>query len=404
MARRLPAAQRFIVEHGLNERLGPADGDLGIIVQGGLFNVLNGRLALAGLSDVDGNVALPTLGAERRASAGARGDRRLLRRQAGRAGGRGGRARLHRAGDRPDPAQGRHADQAARQGRAADGGRVYAARGRQGPAPSSAPATATPTPALERMDRQGRGAAGRGRQRRWARPCRARPPTFCTGCPERPGVLGHEAAAREIGQVHVSADIGCHAFATFAPFSQGNSILGYGMSLASAAAVSGTQTKRPISVMGDGGFWHNGLLTGVAGAVFNKDDSRAGDHEQRLLQRHRPAGHPLQQGGAGRPRQGPRHRGDAQEHGRAVDQRVRTYGVAGVRRHPARGACAPAQKGLKVIIADGECQLARQRRIRPEIAAQRQRPASAWCARASGSTRRCAPAIIPASACRAARR
>ena len=24
--------------------------------------------------------------------------------------------------------------------------------------------------------------------------------------------------------------------------------------------------------MGDGGFWHNGLLTGVTGAVFNKDD------------------------------------------------------------------------------------------------------------------------------------
>ena len=59
--RRLPAAQRFIVEHKLNERLGPADGDIGIIVQGGLFNVLNGRLALAGLSDVDGNVALPML-------------------------------------------------------------------------------------------------------------------------------------------------------------------------------------------------------------------------------------------------------------------------------------------------------------------------------------------------------
>jgi indolepyruvate ferredoxin oxidoreductase alpha subunit len=78
---------------------------------------------------------------------------------------------------------------------------------------------------------------------------------------------------KEMGPVHVSADIGCHSFATFAPFNQGNSILGYGMSLASAAAVSGTQATQPISVMGDGGFWHNGLITGVAGAVFNKDDS-----------------------------------------------------------------------------------------------------------------------------------
>src|SRR5262249_18507742 len=45
--RRLPAARRFIVENKLNQQLGPAAGTIGIIVQGGLFNVLNGRLALA---------------------------------------------------------------------------------------------------------------------------------------------------------------------------------------------------------------------------------------------------------------------------------------------------------------------------------------------------------------------
>jgi indolepyruvate ferredoxin oxidoreductase alpha subunit len=48
---RLPQAQKFIVENKLNEILGPESGDVGIIVQGGLFNVLNGRLALAGHSD-----------------------------------------------------------------------------------------------------------------------------------------------------------------------------------------------------------------------------------------------------------------------------------------------------------------------------------------------------------------
>ena len=58
---RLPAARRFIVENKLNERLGPATGDIGIIVQGGMFNVLNGRLALAGLSDTHGNMHVPTL-------------------------------------------------------------------------------------------------------------------------------------------------------------------------------------------------------------------------------------------------------------------------------------------------------------------------------------------------------
>src|SRR5919199_561955 len=59
-ARRLPAARRFILERGLNERLGP-DGDVGILVQGGLFNALNASLAVAGLSDVHGRVAVPTL-------------------------------------------------------------------------------------------------------------------------------------------------------------------------------------------------------------------------------------------------------------------------------------------------------------------------------------------------------
>src|SRR6185503_15132395 len=76
----------------------------------------------------------------------------------------------------------------------------------------------------------------------------------------------------ELGPTHISADIGCHSFATFAPFSMGNSILGYGMSLASAAAVGPNMSKRPIAIMGDGGFWHNGLITGVASNLFNKGD------------------------------------------------------------------------------------------------------------------------------------
>jgi indolepyruvate ferredoxin oxidoreductase alpha subunit len=50
-------------------------------------------------------------------------------------------------------------------------------------------------------------------------------------------------------------------------------------------------------------------------------------------------------------------------------KRVRTYGVPDVMR-TLREAMRTPGKGLKVIVADGECQLARQRRIRPEIARQ----------------------------------
>jgi indolepyruvate ferredoxin oxidoreductase alpha subunit len=31
--------------------------------------------------------------------------------------------------------------------------------------------------------------------------------------------------------------------------------------------------QRRVAIMGDGGFWHNGLLTGVQSALFNGDDA-----------------------------------------------------------------------------------------------------------------------------------
>ena len=65
----------------------------------------------------------------------------------------------------------------------------------------------------------------------------ARPPNFCTGCPERPVFAALKLVERDTGKLHISTDIGCHSFATFEPFSFGNSILGYGMSMASSAAV-----------------------------------------------------------------------------------------------------------------------------------------------------------------------
>ena len=85
-------------------------------------------------------------------------------------------------------------------------------------------------------------------------------------------VAALKLAEKDIGKVHYSADIGCHAFATFAPFNFGNSILGYGMSLASNASVASFQQKRPLAVMGDGGFWHNGLLSGVTSRLMNGGD------------------------------------------------------------------------------------------------------------------------------------
>ena len=64
-------------------------------------------------------------------------------------------------------------------------------------------------------------------------PVPSRPPGFCIGCPERPVFSAMKLIERESGAFHVSADIGCHTFSTLPPFNIGNTVLGYGLGLAS---------------------------------------------------------------------------------------------------------------------------------------------------------------------------
>ena len=68
-------------------------------------------------------------------------------------------------------------------------------------------------------------------------PVPKRPPGFCTGCPERPVFSAIKLVERDVGKIHVAADIGCHTFSTLPPFNIGNSVLGYGLGLSSAAGV-----------------------------------------------------------------------------------------------------------------------------------------------------------------------
>jgi indolepyruvate ferredoxin oxidoreductase alpha subunit len=177
---------------------------------------------------------------------------------------------------------------------------------------------------------------------------------------------------RELGPTHISADIGCHSFATFAPFSMGNSILGYGMSLASAAAVGPNLAKRPIAVMGDGGFWHNGLITGVASSLFNRGDGvlivMQNGYTSATGQQYMPSSVSNRDGQAA----GMDIEQTLKSMGVTWMRKVRTYGVAKMVT-ALKDAMRSAERGLKVIIADGECQLARQRRVRAEDAAKLKR-------------------------------
>src|SRR3546814_4315621 len=87
----------------------------------------------------------------------------------------------------------------------------------------------------------------------------ARPAGFCTGCPERPIFSALTLAQATLGEHHIAGDIGCHLFSILPPFNLGATTMGYGLGAASAAAFNVPSARRPISIMGDGGCWHNGL-------------------------------------------------------------------------------------------------------------------------------------------------
>ena len=100
-----------------------------------------------------------------------------------------------------------------------------------------------------------------------------RPPSFCTGCPERPIFTAMKLVERELGPHHVSCDIGCHLFSILPPFNIGATTMGYGLGGAGASAFNAKSDKRAIAFVGDGGFWHNGLTSSIGNAVFNKSDN-----------------------------------------------------------------------------------------------------------------------------------
>mgnify|MGYP001818071165 CR=1 FL=1 len=370
---RMEAARRFIVENRLNEVFDGRQGEVGLIVQGGLYNALIRSLTELGLADETGrsdlpikvlNVVYPLVPQE--ILAFAEGKRAVLVLEEGqpeyieneigtilrRAG-----SDVVLAGKDILPMAGEYTSEVMCQGIGTFLRKHLPRTGNQ----VGDKALAEEVNALRERARALLKA-----------PVPPRPPGFCTGCPERPFFAALKLSEKEVGPVHYSADIGCHAFATFAPFNFGNSILGYGMSLASNASVASFQQKRPIAVMGDGGFWHNGLLSGVTSRLLNGGDgilvimkngytSATGtqevisspDKELKLKSAEKSATH------------GETTIEDALK-GVGVKwlRTVHTYHVSKMR-DTLREAFATKFDGLKVIVAEGECQLERQRRIKP---------------------------------------
>ncbi len=369
---RMPAARRFIEEAGLNEVFDGRLGEVGLIVQGGLYNTTIRALQQLGLADASGrsqvpllvlNVVYPLVPEQiARFCAGRRAvmvveegqpefieqDVATLLRRADLQTRLHGKDRLMMGGE--------YTAEVIVKG-------LVAFLGEHLPALDLSAGQAF---GRELAEVRAEAAAHLGGA------VAPRPPNFCTGCPERPVFAALKLVEREVGKLHISTDIGCHSFATFEPFSFGNSILGYGMSMASSAAVKNFSARRPVAIMGDGGFWHNGLLSGVSSALLNKGDgvlvimkngytSATGTQETMST----PASE------AKRVAEG----ASATSGEMTIENTLKGMGVKWLRtvhnyrvsqvRDVLREAIESPYKELKVVIAEGECQLERQRRLKP---------------------------------------
>lgn len=203
----------------------------------------------------------------------------------------------------------------------------------------------------------------------------SRQPGLCTGCPERPLFSAIKQLQTELGPFHISSDIGCHTFAILEPFNLGNTVMGYGLSLASSSSIRTALPHKSISIMGDGGFWHNGLTTGVVSAVFNKHDgvliivnngysaATGGQDIPSFVAPNRIIATTIDTDKAER------------EQSQTIESACRGVGVKWIKtvstysietmKQVLKKALTIDKPGLKVIIAEGECMLNRQRRIKP---------------------------------------
>ena len=366
--KRWPAAVTYITENGINEFVAEDREEIGIILQGGLFNNVNRALELLGLSDAFGdtkipmyimNVTYPVI------------DEEVLRFVEGK------KSVLLVEEGQPDYIE-QNIQAILRRNDATvklHGKDMLPRSGEYTPAevtrgittfmlqhaPHLIDSANLPSVTLDKADPRSPYSP-----RITADLVHGRPPGFCTGCPERPIFAALTLAQREVGEHHISADIGCHLFSINAPFNLGATTMGYGLGSAAASGLNGKNAqKRPIAFMGDGGFWHNGLTSGVGNAVFNENDQLLVivDNDYSAAT----GGQDVLSSQSTAPRRSTKH---------PIEKAVRGIGIKWSRtmtntykvdqmRDLFKEALTSREKGPKVIVAQSECTLNRMRREKP---------------------------------------
>lgn len=389
---RWPAAIKFITEQKLNENFDGDLQDIGIILQGGIYNNVIRALQLLGLADNFGNsriplyvmnVTYPVIDTE--VAGFCEGKKAVLMLEEGQPNyiEQNIHTILRQAGidtllcgKGMLPLAGEYSTAVVR-----DGLQAFLEKHQADVLPRIEPVVAADTPAAPAADMDVTQVARPkpsapvvekpiNFQRHAADMAKVVPPRpagFCTGCPERPVFAALSLAQQKLGDHHIACDIGCHLFSILPPFNLGATTMGYGLGGASVAAFNVEAGKRPIAIMGDGGFWHNGLTSGVGNAVFNKYDGviliidnfyAAATGGQDILSSRaenlfRSTKHPIEKA----------VRGVGVKWVRTLD---RTYDVAKMQA-TLEDALTTKEKGPKIIIAQSECMLNKQRRIKPQF-------------------------------------
>ena len=356
---RWPAAERFIRENRLNEVFG-AGGQVGIVCQGGMYNGVIRALQRLGLADIYGatqvpiyclNVTYPLIADEflefcvgkQSVLVVEEGQPEFIETQLG--------SFLYRAGSAVKlygkgvlPMAGEYTGAVV-----LDAVTAFLKAAAPGLLPGVVRAPNMDRPAVPDLTKT----------------VPIRPPGFCIGCPERPIFAAMKLVERQLGKHQIAADIGCHLFGSLPPFEIGGATMGYGLGPAANGAFDGGGEKRPIAILGDGGFWHNGLNSSITNMVFNKSDGVV-----MVVDNYYSAatgGQDVMSSRADNATKATKHpiakalRGVGVNWVRQID---RTYDVARMRDTLIEALTTDAP-GPKVIVASSECMLNKQRREKP---------------------------------------
>lgn len=357
---RWPDAEKFIVENKLNEQFGPERAPLGIVLQGGMYNGVIRALQRLGLADAFGNtdiplyvlnVTYPIVQTEFDAFCEGKdhvmiveeGQPDHIEQQLGSFLYKAGRSvKLH--GKDVLPMAGEYTGQVM-----LDGVTAFLKKASPDMLPANVRAPNMDVPKIPDLSKT----------------VPIRPPGFCTGCPERPIFAAMKLTQEELGKHQITGDIGCHLFGSLPPFEIGGATMGYGLGPAANAAFDGGGERRAISMLGDGGFWHNGLSSSIGNMVFNKSDSVAV-----IVDNYYSAATGGQDVMSSRAQNGTKATNNPISYAlngvgvKWVRQIDNTYDV-GKMREVLHEALTTDYDGPKVIVASSECMLNKQRREKP---------------------------------------